>query len=323
MNPLLKKNLLAKEDNLGLKIIKAGIRSLIQDLGRYGHHKIGLGVSGALDEHSYLMAHYLLQNTASNNALEIFMGNFQAEVLQDTNIAITGADCLLLHNQKKVQNWSRFPVKAGDTIEIKEVTCGSLNYLAVEGSFDIKPFKNSYATNFKLGVGANAGKKLSQQTLSYNAAKLKNPAFLDPELLPQYLKPDSKESLKVRIILNEERDKLFYEKELQVFFQSHYTISLDSDRMGFRMEGEKITPKIIDLPSESLAYGTVQVPKQGLPILLMKDCQTIGGYSKLGYLPAVDIFKIAQLRPKQKISFSEETAENSQAELKELYKSFR
>ena len=93
--------------------------------------------------------------------------------------------------------------------------------------------------------------------------------------------------------------------------------------MGFRMEGEKITPKIIDLPSESLAYGTVQVPKQGLPILLMKDCQTIGGYSKLGYLPAVDSFKIAQLRPKQKISFSEETAENSQAELKELYKSFR
>ena len=314
---------MAKGDKLGLKIIKAGIRSLIQDLGRYGHHKIGLGVSGALDEHAYLMAHYLLQNSANNNALEIFMGNFQAEVLQDTNIAITGADCLLLHNQKKMQNWSRFPVRAGDTVEIKEVTCGSLNYLAVEGNFACKAFKNSYATNFKLGVGANAGKKISQQTLSYSKTKLRNMAFLDPKLIPQYLKPDSKESLKVRIILNEERDKFFYEKELQDFLKTNYSISLDSDRIGFRLEGEKITPKIIDLASESLAYGTVQVPKQGLPIILMKDCQTIGGYSKLGYVPAVDTFKIAQLRPKQKISFSEETAENSQAELKELYKSFR
>ncbi len=308
---------------MALKILKAGIRSLIQDLGRYGYHKIGLGLSGALDEYAYLMAQHLLQNHNPHNAVEIFMGNFQAEVLEDTNVAITGADCLLLYNQKKIPVWSRFPVKAGDTIEIKEVTCGSLNYLAVQESFDLQPFKNSYATNFKLGVGANAGKRLSKQTLPYSKVKLQNPALLIRELIPQYLKPNAKKPLTVRIVLNEDVESLFEKKELQSFLKNEHSISLNSDRMGFRLEGKKIIPKITNLPSESLAYGTVQVPKQGFPIVLMKDCQTIGGYSKLGYIPAVDTFKISQLRPKQKIKFSIETAENSQQELRELYKFFR
>ena len=90
----------------------------------------------------------------------------------------------------------------------------------------------------------------------------------------------------------------FMKKNCKFFFNPITPLVWIQTEWVFVCQGEKITPKIIDLPSESLAYGTVQVPKQGLPILLMKDCQTIGGYSKLGYLPAVDIFKIAQLRPK-------------------------
>lgn len=305
---------------MALIIIKAGVRTLVQDLGFYGSHRIGLGISGALDERAYLFATYLLNNN-NTNALEILLGNFKAKVAKDTNIAVTGADALVLHNYQPVRVWSRFPAKAGDIIEIKDVFTGNLNYLAVENGFQIPKFRDSYSTNFKLGLGSIG--KLSNQTLAYQTAKLKNHAFINHKFIPKQYFENSNQVLKLNFILSYEATKLFQEKQIQKFLNNNYSISLFSDRMGIRLEGEAITPLKTDLESECLTFGTVQVPINGMPIILMKDCQTIGGYAKLGYISALDCFSLAQLRPKQKISFRLVEPNKSQQGLRKFYQFFK
>ena len=305
------------EVKLSLKIINSGILSLIQDLGRYGYYSIGLSSAGALDEESYLWADYLLGGN-NNNAIEIFLGNFSCQFQADTNIAVTGAKSILLHNQKELPIWSRFAVKAGDIVEIKETICGNLNYLMVEGGFQLAKFKSSYATNFKLKIGANNGKKLTKQILKYQPAKLKCRALLNKKYIPDYLQNDH-ELLEIQIVLNPESTAYFSKADLQKFLKSTYSLSPDSDRMGIRLLGNSITPLQTDLPSEGLSYGTIQIPLKGLPIILLKDCQTIGGYTKLGYVSALDCFKLAQTRPKKNITFSLTSAEQSQTRLRRLY----
>lgn len=305
---------------MALRIIQPGIRSLIQDRGRWGQHKIGLGISGALDEDSYLQGHFLLKNNLTSNSIEIFMGNFQAVAEKRSNFAITGADALILKNEKEIPINSSFPLEKGDKISIQEMRKGSLNYLTVENGFSLLKWNKSYATNFSLQIGANAGRILSKQILPFNEAKLKIPKLLKTRNLLAYL--NQKEPYPIRIVFYPKERSFFSEQTKKKILNSIYSIGLSSDRMGIRLEGEKINADKINILSQGISLGTVQVPLSGEPIILMKDYQTIGGYNQLGYIPALDCFRLAQLRARQKIYFIEEKAENSRLEFKNFYKNF-
>ena len=307
---------------MALKIIKSGFRSLVQDQGRLGYHNIGLGISGALDEASYLIGNYLLEHSQITNSIEILLGNFVAQVQKTTNFAITGAQAIVTKNEKIIPMWSRFAAKKGDIIEIKEVTNGNLNYLTVEGGFQIEKFCGSYATNFKLGIGANFGKKLTKQTLLYKRSVAKNSGFFPTKYLLDYWQKKNEQPVAIRVVFYPKTQEFFLTKCVEKFLNSVYTISLESDRAGIHLAGEKIYPKKTSVLSAGLTFGTIQVQTSGIPIILMKDCQTIGGYPKIGYICTLDSFLLAQLRVKQQIRFVKINAQESQAITKNFYQKF-
>ena len=307
---------------MALKIIKTGVRSLIQDRGRFGYHRIGLGVSGAIDEVSFLVGQYLLENIKTKNAIEILLGGLIAEVQKDANFSITGANSMVFKNNEKIPMWSSFFAKKGDIIEIGKVQEGSINYLAVEGGFELEKFCDSYATNFKLGIGANDGKKLGKQVLIYRKTAPKYKRLFQKKYLPAYWQKIPKTPTKIALVPFPNAKDYFSREDIENFFQSNYKIGLQSDRIGIRLETNPIQPKKLLLFSEPLSYGTVQIQNSGVPIILMKDCQTIGGYPKIGYISALDCFWLSQMRPAQEIIFIKDTAENSQQKLQEFYRKF-
>jgi biotin-dependent carboxylase-like uncharacterized protein len=306
---------------MGLKIIKSGFRTLLQDQGRFGYHSIGLGISGAADELSYFVGQYLLGGSAKN-ALEIFLGNFEAEFQKDTNFSITGAEAEVTQNGKQIPMWSRFFAKKGDVIKIGAVKAGSFNYLSVDGGFEVEKFCGSYATNFKLAVGANQGQRLNKQTLCYKENSKRRSVLFQKKHLPIHWRESSLAVFEMRLVVFPNAKEFFHSEDLQKFFQNTFCIGLDSDRVGIRLEGQKMRLKKNQIQSEPLSFGTIQVQNSGIPIVLMKDCQTIGGYPKIGYLCALDSFWLAQLRSKQKIRFVMETSEKSQASTKGFYRKF-
>ena len=312
---------------MSLKILKSGFFSLLQDQRRLGYHNIGLGFSGALDEVSYLLGQYLLCHKNPTNSIEILLGGFKAEVLKSANFSITGANAQITKNEQEIPPFSRFFVKKGDIIKIENIQKGNLNYLAVEGGFQLEKFCNSFATNFHLKIGPNQGKKIqNQQILKYKTVKKKPFGVIPLKNLPeswQKITSHSKRSpIKLDLVLFPNVRDFFHQEDLANFFQSPYEISTDINRAGIRLLGKKIIPKKQLLLSEGLCFSTIQIQNSGVPIILMKDCQTIGGYPKIGYINAIDCFSLAQLGPKSKILFQPVSAEASQKKSNQFYQTF-
>ena len=312
---------------MSLKIIKSGFFSLLQDQRRLGYHNIGLGFSGALDEVSYLLGQYLLVHKNPTNSIEILLGGFKAEVLKSANFSITGAIAQIKKNKREIPSFSRFFAKKGDIIEIQKIKKGNLNYLAVEGGFQLTKFCGSFATNFRLKIGPNQGEKIkNEQILKYQTTQQKPFGLIPFKNLPeswQKITHHSKESpIVLDLVLFPNVKDFFHQEDLVKFFHTPYEISTDMDRVGIRLTGKKIIPKKHLLPSEGLCFSTVQIQNSGLPIVLMKDCQTIGGYPKIGYINSIDCFALAQLSPKNKILFRSVSAEASQKKSNQFYQNF-
>ena len=303
----------------GLKVLKPGILTLVQDLGRFAYQHIGLSPGGAADEHAFLWANRLLNNRSNTPALEICFGGLQLEVLANTTIAITGAEMNATLNNQPIENWQTHTLKVGDKLSFAHASSGIRSYLAIQDGFELQPSFGSVATVMREKIGGIDGYGNPLKVDDFLPCSQHKPK-LTTHVPPLFI-PDYQRSLILSVIPNEQTDQ-FDEAELEKLYHWTYRISTQSDRMGIRLEGEPIMPNVQGIISEGIPYGTIQLPPDGQPIILLKDRQTMGGYPKVGILFVLDAFLLAQQQAHTEVRFTQISLEEAQEKLRYFYRFF-
>ncbi|MFB9887194.1 5-oxoprolinase subunit C family protein [Balneatrix alpica] len=286
----------------GLKVLQAGPLALVQDGGRRGVMHTGLTQSGPLDRHAFAWANRLLGNPWRSPAVEITLGGLKLEAQVDTWVAVTGADLQLRLNGQPQPIWQSFMVKAGDVLQFAQPRQGLRAYLAVAGGLQLAPgLGGSCASVSREGLGGsrNDGQKLQSgevlPCLSVREGQMRR--------VPAQYVPDYQAEHALPVVLAAQWQH-FSSAALQTFFNSDYLLSPRSDRMGARLQGPAVEVKLPGMVSEGIALGSIQIPADGQPIILLQDRQTIGGYPKLGVLTAAGISALAQRMPGAKLRFT-------------------
>ncbi|MDX2319608.1 MAG: biotin-dependent carboxyltransferase family protein [Moritella sp.] len=287
------------------KIIKPGIYSLIQDLGRFGYQHLGITPGGPADLHAYLWANKVLSNSSNMASIEIHYGLISLEVLADSCISICGAEFGVTINNKPAFNWQTHHVKSGDIIQYGAAKTGKCGYLAVFGGLQTQPNHHSRSTVIRdqlsqiTSTPLIAGQCLPITSQATKTATTELPIEV---AVPRHYIPNYSTPLTLGLLPCYQWQRL-NSKQQQQLLSNTYQISAQANRMGYQLTGEMIT----DLPtaqvSEGIALGSVQLPANGLPIILLQDRQTIGGYPKAGVISALDCGRLAQRQQGADINF--------------------
>ena len=284
------------------KVLRAGINTTFQDLGRKNLYHIGIPFSGAMDKRNFLIANKLVGNDYNLPVIEFAYQGPQLKYFGDKiNISITGDVKFILKKKKDVIDgicYKTFTLENEDEIDILSTNKSVYGYLAVSGEVDVKYQWSSCSTNTKANIGANDGKKL-ELNQKINISKI------NENLNHKSLKYINTKIEKIRVLKATNFD-FFSQKGKDTFFEKDFKVSKLSDRMGMRLEGPKIE-NVVDtnIKSEGLIKGVIQVPADGNPIIMLSDHGTIGGYPKIGVVISADYDKLVQLPPGSKIRFKE------------------
>jgi len=284
---------------MSVEVVQPGVLSLLQDGGRYGHHRIGLTTGGPLDPDAFHYCNRLLANEPDSTAIELSFGGGQFRATVDTFICVTGADMPLAINGRELPSWAVHPIAAGDDIQLGYAEHGCRSYLGVAGGFRVTPTFGSTSTVVRESIGGLNGAKLQAgDQLPCAPASGRKRFYLDRAHQPKY-----QNTVTVRVIPGYQQAR-FSRLQQRRFFSHGYTVSERSDRMGYRLEGPAIRCDIDGILSEGICFGAVQIPADGQPIVLLNDRQTIGGYPKIGSALSLDAAHLAQLRPGDTVHFA-------------------
>lgn len=301
---------------------KPGLLTTIQDGGRYGFQSYGIPASGAMDTFSYRVANALVGNPLHAAVLEITLVGPHVYVENDVIIAICGADLSPQINGKPAPMWTSLHLRRGDELTFGKPISGARAYVSVAGEFALPYVFGSQATELKTQTGGYFGRPLQIGDTLYVHNLRIHPRFVGRKLKRNDIPNFSKE-MTARIIIGPHSD-FFTNDSLSTLLSEAYTVSIQSDRMGYRLEGPKLTiKKREEMRSEATMFGCLQVPPSGQPIILMADRQTTGGYPIIGTIISVDLPKIAQAVPGSKIRFQQTTVEEAQTELQKREKWFQ
>ncbi len=284
------------------EIIRAGINTTFQDDGRNHLYHIGIPLSGVMDKRNYILANSLVGNKIDKPVIEFaYQGPLIKYKGDKMNIVITG-DVIFKLIKKKIEIegncYENYLIEDGDQIDIISTNKSVYGYLAVGGEFDLKFQWGSCSINTKANVGSNDGKKLQ------NDQKI-NISNINSNPLKKKLDYINTRIEKIRVIKGTNFN-YFSDGGKKIFFEKEFIVSKLSDRMGMRLEGQRIE-NIVDtnIRSEGLIKGVIQIPADGNPIIMLSDHGTIGGYPKIGVVISADYDKLVQLSPGSKIKFQE------------------
>jgi len=276
-----------------LVIERPALMMTVQDQGRSGYQRYGMPESGPMDWWAFKGANILVGNQADCACLEIGLSDAVMRVDGDALMALCGAGYQLRVNQKDLPLWMAFKVRRGDLIELEKVLGGSWVYLAVAGGF-LSPLwmgSRSYYLQAGLGHIFSPGDRLLFSSQAGSAFGLAG------NNLQAASRPDYREHPHVRVILGPHQSRFLVEG-LQTFLNSVYSISPQSDRMGYRLDGPPLMHiQGADLVSQGMALGEIQVPAGGQPIVMMPDHPTTGGYTCIGTVARVDFPLLTQAQP--------------------------
>lgn len=286
---------------MGIKIASGGFLTTIQDMGRYGFQETGMSVSGVMDQRSAALANILAGNDENEAVIEVTMMGPMMEFTESNIIAVTGGDLGAKLNGNPFPRYEAVLVKPGDTLSFQGMFSGSRAYIAFAGGLDVPVVMGSKSTNLKSKIGGLGGRKLgSGDEIGFTAPKTVLPNMKKRKLEPEDF---TARSHKLRVVMGPQ-DDCFTDAGIRTFLSSTYAISNEYDRMGCRMEGDKIEHKNGgDIITDGISFGAVQVPSHGNPIVMMADHQTTGGYTKIANVISVDLPVLAQCMPGFKINF--------------------
>lgn len=302
---------------MSLELLNNPFFVTIQDKGRFFYSHLGISNSGVMDEYAYFIANNLLKNSLDTNILEIGCSNVIFKVNKDTTIAVTGANCEFFINDELKSIWQNYNVRRGDILKIGKIISGNWIYLAVKNGFILTKELGSFSTTIKENLGGLDGNRLKKgDILFFKKSEKLSKSFFKKEFIPEY-----KDILTLRVVLSSQY-KEFSKIQLKKFFSNTYFVSKDFNRMACKLEGEAISCNINGIISEGISFGSIQIPKDGKPIILLKERQTIGGYPKIGYVLDIDCFTLSQAKFHTKIRFQEISYEESLEKSRKFYSYF-
>ena len=299
-----------------IKVKKGGFLTTVQDLGRIGYQKFGMPVAGAMDNFSYRVANFLVGNKESEAVLEATLLGPELEFDCDMSFAVTGANMKTVLNGKEISMWESYKVTKGDILSLGVVTSGLRAYIAFSGSIEVPLLNNSKSTYLKTGIGGFKGRKLmNDDELEIKVSEeIVYGKYMEPKYIPEFKRKGN-----VRVVLGPQ-DDYFTEEGINTFLSTDgYKITKEADRMGYRLGGNTIKHiDKADIISDGALFGSVQVPANGLPIILMADRQTAGGYTKIATVISTDLPMLAQMGEGSELVFEKITLE----EAHKLYKEY-
>jgi biotin-dependent carboxylase-like uncharacterized protein len=299
-----------------IEVLDGGLLTTVQDLGRYGYQRYGVPVAGALDQFALRVANVLVGNQGGDAGLEITLVGPRLRFLTDTVIAITGADLEPRLDDAPVAMWQAIAIPQGATLSFGGVQDGMRAYLAVAGGFDVPQVLGSRSTYTRSRLGGVEGRALEPgDTLA--AFGEESAAQLEGRKLPREQVAAYGHSHVLRVVLGPQ-DNAFSQEGLQTFLSAAYTVTPQSDRIGYRLQGPQIQHKGgADIVSDGIPFGAVQVTGDGMPILLLADRGTTGGYTKIATIISVDLAEVAQATPGDTMSFQSVTVEAAHQALRQ------
>ena len=296
------------------EIIRPGIHSTLQDLGRSNQYHIGIPFSGSMDKRNYLIGNKLVGNKLNEASLEFaYQGPLIKLKLGKVTGVITGNVTFnILRKNSKIEKGScykTFELKDGDQLDIISTNKSVYGYFSIKNGFTGEYIWGSCSVNTKAKIGSNDGEKFGvNQKIYIN----KNESLSESNKIDYF---NSK--IEFIRVLKGTNFNFFSEKAKQIFFSKEFIVSKLTDRMGMRLEGQKIENIAeANIKSEGLIKGVIQVPPDGNPIIMLSDHGTIGGYPKIAIVISADYDRLTQLTPGSKIKFK--SVELNEAE--RLYK---
>ena len=270
----------------------------LQDAGRVGWRRFGVSDSGAMDRLALAHANVLVGNGPGAAAIEFTLmgGTFEAAD-GPVRIAVSGAPANVTVAGRPLPSGQSATLQPGDAVTVGPSQAGVFMYLAIAGGFAVAPALGSLSLHPRAGIGGLGGRPLQAgDELPLPGIE---PAGPELALEPPPLQP----AAPVRVVLGPQADH-FGEEAVAAFLSSTYTISPEADRMGYRLAGPVI-PHLhgFNIVSDGIVAGSVQVPGSGVPIVMMADHQTTGGYPKIATVISPDLRVLAQRRPGETITF--------------------
>jgi antagonist of KipI len=290
-----------------IEVVKPGLLSTVQDLGRADYRIYGVSSSGAMDTLSLRLANILVGNPEGEAAIEITLIGPQLKFCSEGAIAITGADLEPTLNGNPMPMWKAIRVTSGDVLQFSPAKHGCRAYIAISGGIDVPSVMGSRSTFVRGGYGGVEGRSLRAGDLlkaGATAARINIGAAVG-RILPFKYRPDYRQERPIRFIYGPQADA-FTEASVRTLTANPYFIRTESDRMGYRLQGQALTHTSgADIISDYITVGSIQVPGDGQPIVLMSDCQVTGGYTKIGVVIGVDLPFLAQKKPGDSIMFEQ------------------
>lgn len=288
---------------MAIKVIKSGLYTTIQDLGRTGWQGFGIPVGGAMDQTAARLVNILLGNNEKEAVLEMTFVGPTLQFEEEATIAIFGANMSPSLNETAISHSKPIRVSKGDILKFGAAKKNARCYLSIKGGFVISKTLHSKSTLTSAGIGGINGKALrSDDVLPFNHSPHSdrlNWGF--SYKLENYLHNDDT----IRFTKGRQYD-WFTDESKQQFIDLDFSITPDSNRMGYRLSGPSINVmEQKELITEGTAFGTIQIPPEGQPIILMADRQPTGGYPKIGEVIQCDLPRLSQMRPGDKLRFKE------------------
>jgi antagonist of KipI len=296
----------AADFQASVSVIKPGMLTTVQDMGRWGFQARGVPVAGPMDPVSHRLANALVGNGRDAALLEVTLLGPELEFEDERLIAVTGADFDLSLDGRPAPLRAPFTVSAGSRLRFGARRLGARAYLAVSGGITVTPILGSRATHLVSIMGGVSGRALiAGDRLPLGVSSRFSRAALP---LPPAGESRSDPHATLRVLPGPQLE-YFQPDAMAVLQSAPYVVGKDSDRMGFRLEGPRLThARPVEIISDATPLGVLQVPASGQPILLMADRQTTGGYPKIATVIAADMAIAGQLAPSDTITFAVCTA---------------
>lgn len=289
---------------MSITILNPGLLTTVQDFGRIGYQQFGVPVSGVVDPRAMSIANILVDNPEDEAVLECTMLGPQIRFNAPNAIAITGGDLGPTIDNQPIPNYAAIRVEAGQVLRFAGLRSGCRAYIAFAGGLDIAPVMGSRSTYMKAKIGGVEGRKLQKD----DVIKFRKP---NPDLRGlniRHISPEfvSRLEYKLRVVLGPQ-DDMFTEHGIETFLSESYVVTPEFDRMGCRLDGEIIEHKgeSGDIISDGIAFGAIQVPTAGKPIIMLSDRQTTGGYTKIANVISADFRILAQLKAGDRVRFAQ------------------
>lgn len=284
----------------------------VQDLGRFGYRRYGIGTAGAMDRLALAAGNRALGNPPGAAGVEFQLFPVTIRFREDAAIALTGADCAATLDGKGIPPWWVLPVTAGQTLNLSAPVRGARTYLCVAGGVDVPEVLGSRSTQMRDAFGGLSGRQLSAgdilavgQRTPFRFRDFFGFGIEPPEsaIEPNLHDWAADSDVVLRVILASEAPQ-FDDASLKAFKTAAWTVTAQSNRMGYRLAGPTLRrPDPTEMRSQAIVQGVVQVPPSGQPIVQLADGNSAGGYPKIAYVLQPDLWRLAQSTPGRRLRF--------------------